>query len=54
MTSTSTQEASSILELFRQQIDEGLAFLGARSVHDLDPSYVQVPDSWATKRPATA
>jgi len=26
-----------ILELFRRQIAEGLAFLGAKSIHELDP-----------------
>ena len=35
-----------ILNLFNQQISEGLAFLGAKSIHDLDPSFVQLPDSW--------
>jgi pre-mycofactocin synthase len=35
-----------ILQLFRQQVDEGLAFLGASSIHDLDPSYLHVPESW--------
>lgn len=45
-----------ILELFRQQIEEGLAFLGARSIHDLDPSYVEIPPYWdapAGDRPGT-
>jgi isopentenyl diphosphate isomerase/L-lactate dehydrogenase-like FMN-dependent dehydrogenase len=37
-----------ILELFRQQIDEALAFLGVRSVGDLDPSYLELPPSWAS------
>jgi isopentenyl diphosphate isomerase/L-lactate dehydrogenase-like FMN-dependent dehydrogenase len=32
-----------IFEMFRQQIDEALAFLGVASVHDLNPSLVQVP-----------
>lgn len=35
-----------ILELFRQQIDEGLAFLGARSIHELDPSFLELPVHW--------
>jgi isopentenyl diphosphate isomerase/L-lactate dehydrogenase-like FMN-dependent dehydrogenase len=37
-----------MLELFRQQIDEALAFLGVKSVHDLDPSILALPPSWAT------
>ena len=32
-----------ILELFHQQIDEALAFLGVESVHDLDPSLLDLP-----------
>src|SRR5690625_3112540 len=36
-----------ILGLFRQQISEGLTFLGAESIHDLDPSYLSIPASWA-------
>lgn len=35
-----------ILNLFHQQISEGLAFLGAKSIHELDPSFVQLPDNW--------
>lgn len=35
-----------ILNLFHQQIEEGLAFLGAKSIHDLDPSFVDLPDNW--------
>ena len=35
-----------VLELFQSQIDYTVASLGARSVHDLDPSYLQLPDSW--------
>ena len=35
-----------ILGLFRQQIDEAMAFLGVESVHDLDPSYLELPASW--------
>jgi len=41
---------SHMLELFRQQIDEALAFLGAKSVHDLDPSHLELPPSWAAAR----
>jgi isopentenyl diphosphate isomerase/L-lactate dehydrogenase-like FMN-dependent dehydrogenase len=37
-----------MLELFRQQIDEALAFLGVKSVHDLDPSLLALPPNWAT------
>lgn len=36
-----------ILDLFRLQIDEGLAFLGADSIHELDRSYLDIPASWA-------
>ena len=39
-----------MLELFRQQIDEALAFLGVKSIHDLDPSYLELPPSWASAR----
>jgi L-lactate dehydrogenase (cytochrome)/glycolate oxidase len=35
-----------ILGLFRQQIDEAMAFLGVESVHDLDRSYLDLPASW--------
>jgi hypothetical protein len=35
-----------ILELLRQQIDEVLAFLGVRSIADLDHTYIQLPSSW--------
>lgn len=35
-----------ILNLFHQQIEEGLAFLGVKSIHELDPSFVDLPDSW--------
>jgi isopentenyl diphosphate isomerase/L-lactate dehydrogenase-like FMN-dependent dehydrogenase len=43
-----------MLELFRQQIDEALAFLGVTSVHDLDPSYLELPVSWASSHRAHA
>jgi hypothetical protein len=36
-----------MLELFRQQIDEALAFLGVKSVDELDPTYLELPPSWA-------
>jgi isopentenyl diphosphate isomerase/L-lactate dehydrogenase-like FMN-dependent dehydrogenase len=39
-----------MLELFRQQIDEALAFLGVKSVADLDPSYLELPPSWASAK----
>jgi isopentenyl diphosphate isomerase/L-lactate dehydrogenase-like FMN-dependent dehydrogenase len=39
-----------MLELFRQQIDEALAFLGVQSVADLHPSYLELPPSWASAR----
>ena len=35
-----------ILELFRRQIDEGLAFLGVQSIHELDRSFLAVPEGW--------
>lgn len=35
-----------ILQLFHQQIEEGLAFLGAQSIHELDPSFVKLPANW--------
>jgi isopentenyl diphosphate isomerase/L-lactate dehydrogenase-like FMN-dependent dehydrogenase len=35
-----------ILDLFRQQIDEAMAFLGVESVHDLDTSYLELPAHW--------
>jgi hypothetical protein len=41
-----------MLELLRQQIDEALAFLGVKSVDDLDPSYLELPPSWASARTA--
>jgi isopentenyl diphosphate isomerase/L-lactate dehydrogenase-like FMN-dependent dehydrogenase len=43
-----------MLELFRQQIDEALAFLGVESIHDVDPSYLEPPPSWASVRRAHA
>ena len=43
-----------MLELFRQQIDEALAFLGVSSVHDLDPSYLQLPPGWTSARTVRA
>jgi len=39
-----------MLELFRQQIDEALAFLGVESIDELDPSYLELPPSWASAR----
>ena len=35
-----------ILELFHQQIDEALAFLGVDSVRELDPSLLDLPAGW--------
>ncbi len=35
-----------ILEHFRREIDATLAFLGVQSVHDLDPSYLELPVGW--------
>jgi isopentenyl diphosphate isomerase/L-lactate dehydrogenase-like FMN-dependent dehydrogenase len=40
----------SMLELFRQQIDEALAFLGVESVDELDASYLELPPGWASAR----
>jgi len=39
-----------MLELFRQQIDEALAFLGVRSINEPDPSYLELPPSWASAK----
>ena len=39
-----------MLELFRQQIDEALAFLGVESIDELDPSFLELPPSWASAR----
>jgi isopentenyl diphosphate isomerase/L-lactate dehydrogenase-like FMN-dependent dehydrogenase len=39
-----------ILELFHQQIDEALAFLGVESVHDLDPSLLDLPIGWPQRQ----
>jgi isopentenyl diphosphate isomerase/L-lactate dehydrogenase-like FMN-dependent dehydrogenase len=39
-----------MLELFRQKIDEALAFLGVRSIDELDPSYLELPPSLASAR----
>ncbi len=36
-----------ILDLFHRQIEEGLAFLGAESIHELDRSFLDIPASWA-------
>jgi pre-mycofactocin synthase len=38
-----------MLELFRQQIADALAFLGCASIHELDPSYVHLPSDWASE-----
>lgn len=35
-----------MLTLLWTQVDEGLAFLGAKSIHELDPSYLDLPASW--------
>jgi isopentenyl diphosphate isomerase/L-lactate dehydrogenase-like FMN-dependent dehydrogenase len=35
-----------ILELFQEQIDEALAFLGVESVDELDPSLLDPPAGW--------
>ena len=40
------QGVAHILNLFHQQIEEGLAFMGAQSIHDLDPSFVELPSHW--------
>jgi isopentenyl diphosphate isomerase/L-lactate dehydrogenase-like FMN-dependent dehydrogenase len=41
-----------ILDLLYQQIDEALAFLGVDSVHDLDPSLLDLPAGWPQRRVA--
>ena len=43
-----------ILDLFRQQIDEGLAFLGARSIQELDPSFLELPAHWHDRQGGAA
>jgi pre-mycofactocin synthase len=43
-----------MLELFRQQIDEALAFLGVSSLDHLDPSYLELPPSWASAKTGRA
>ncbi|HRN53923.1 MAG TPA: alpha-hydroxy-acid oxidizing protein, partial [Gemmatimonadaceae bacterium] len=35
-----------MLDLFRQQISEGMQFLGAEKLGDLDPSLLDFPASW--------
>ena len=39
-----------ILELFHQQIDEALAFLGVESVHELDSSLLDLPAEWPQRQ----
>ena len=39
-----------MLELFRQQIDEALAFLGVESIEQLDESFLELPPNWASAR----
>jgi isopentenyl diphosphate isomerase/L-lactate dehydrogenase-like FMN-dependent dehydrogenase len=41
-----------ILELFQQQVDEALAFLGVESIRELDPSFLDLPAGWPARRPA--
>jgi hypothetical protein len=43
-----------MLGLFRQQIDEALASLGVRVIDELDPSYLELPPSWASPRVSSA
>jgi isopentenyl diphosphate isomerase/L-lactate dehydrogenase-like FMN-dependent dehydrogenase len=43
-----------MLELFRQQIDEAFAFLGVKSVDELDRSYLALPPRWASARTVQA
>ena len=38
-----------ILALFRQQIDDGLAYLGVKSIHELDRSYLDI--TWPRQHP---
>ena len=40
-----------MLELFRQQVDDGLAYLGAASLEELEPSLLDI--GWSTQ-PASA
>ena len=46
MLAAGEQGVGHILNLFHQQIEEGLAFMGAQSIHDLDPSFVELPPDW--------
>jgi len=39
-----------ILELFHQQIDEALAFLGVESVNELEPSLLDLPAGWPQRQ----
>jgi len=39
-----------MLELFHQQIDEALAFLGVKSIHDVDPSLLDLPIGWPQRQ----
>jgi isopentenyl diphosphate isomerase/L-lactate dehydrogenase-like FMN-dependent dehydrogenase len=43
-----------ILELFHQQIDEALGFLGVEFIHELDPSFLDLPADWPARRPLSA
>jgi hypothetical protein len=36
-----------MLELFRQQVDDGLAYLGVTSLDELDPSFLDI--GWAAE-----
>ena len=43
-----------MLELFRQQIDEALAFVGVQSIDEVDASFLELPPSWASARVRSA
>jgi isopentenyl diphosphate isomerase/L-lactate dehydrogenase-like FMN-dependent dehydrogenase len=43
-----TRGVSAVLESLRTEIDQALVTLGCRSIDDLDPTYVDMPSTWAT------
>jgi isopentenyl diphosphate isomerase/L-lactate dehydrogenase-like FMN-dependent dehydrogenase len=43
-----TRGVRAVLESLRTEIDQALVTLGCRSIHDLEPAYVNTPPTWAT------
>jgi isopentenyl diphosphate isomerase/L-lactate dehydrogenase-like FMN-dependent dehydrogenase len=43
-----------VLETFRSSIDTTMALVGCPSIHDLDPSYVELPPEWHAAEHAVA